>query len=185
MINIIQNRKYFFIFSGILVAASIGVLFFWGLNMGIDFTGGSLSEVSFTGERPGGQEVKNLLLGSELGLQEVKVQPSGDKEFLIRMRVLSEDEHQKMLEVVKEAYSERGVVENRFESIGPVIGAELKNKAWEAITIALIVIILYIAYTFRKVSKPVASWKYGVSAIVALAHDILIVTGIFAAMGIF
>ncbi|MFH1326123.1 MAG: protein translocase subunit SecF [Candidatus Falkowbacteria bacterium] len=75
--------------------------------------------------------------------------------------------------------------EMRFESVGPSIGQELKIKSLYAIIIVLVVIIAYIAWSFRKVSKPVASWKYGLSAIVALFHDVLIVTGIFAILGKF
>jgi len=77
------------------------------------------------------------------------------------------------------------VVEKRFESIGPVIGEELKNKAIWAIGLALIIIIAFIAFAFRQVSKPVASWKYGIGAIIALAHDIIIVVGAFSVLNHF
>lgn len=76
-----------------------------------------------------------------------------------------------------------GVVEEQFESIGPTIGQELKRKSLYAIAAVLIAIILYIAYAFRKVSQPVASWKYGVVAVVALTHDVIIPTGIFVVLG--
>ncbi len=180
MLRIIQKRKIFFILSGILVAASILSLIIWGLNLGIDFTGGSLLEVSYSGDRPANTQVADSLATLELG--EIKVQPSGDREMILRLRTLSEAEHQEVLNTLKGSHE---LTENRFESIGPVIGQELKSKAWIAILLALIFIIAYIAYAFRQVSKPVASWKYGISAIIALAHDILIVTGIFAALGYF
>jgi len=77
------------------------------------------------------------------------------------------------------------VIEERFETIGPVIGEEIKKKAWVAIFFTVIAIVLYIAYVFRKVSKPVASWKYGIAAIVALVHDIVIITGLFSILGHF
>lgn len=214
MLNIIQNRKIFFSLSGILVVGAVVALVVWGLQLGIDFNGGSLMELSFKETRPGAREVVRVIEESELDLGEVKVQPSGDQELLLRSRTLSEDEHQALLnilanglggkmdvelmgvdgegqavtttaEVSSGAAQEDVFTENRFESIGPVIGQELKSKAVVAITIALAVIILYIAYTFRKISKPVASWKYGISAIIALAHDILIITGVFAALGHF
>ena len=75
------------------------------------------------------------------------------------------------------------VEELHFETIGPSIGKELKRRATYAIVIALLVIIAYIAWSFRRVSKPVASWKYGVAAIVALFHDVILVVGVFALLG--
>jgi len=75
------------------------------------------------------------------------------------------------------------VIEKRFDSIGPVIGEELKQKSIWAIFIVLIAIVLYIAYVFRKVAKPVESWKYGLSAIAALAHDVIIIMGVFCILG--
>jgi len=181
MINIIQKRNIFFTISGILVIASIVSLLVWGLNLGIDFTGGSLLEISFSENRPESTAVLDAL--SEVDLGEIRLQPTGFSEYIIRTRDLSEEEHQQVLAGLREVFQSQDLVENRFESIGPVIGQELQQKAIIAIAIALIVIILYIAYTFRKVSKPVASWKYGISAIIALGHDILIVTGIFALLG--
>ena len=185
MLRIIQKRRIFFSLSGLSVLAAILALTLWGLNLGIDFTGGSLLELSFVNQRPSVQELGDILDQSDLGIEEIKIQPSGDHELILRTRTLSEDEHQQLLAALREKFGAEEIIENRFESIGPIIGQELKDKAVVAIIIALIVIVLYIAYTFRKVSKPVASWKYGVSAIIALTHDILIVTGVFAALGYF
>jgi len=75
------------------------------------------------------------------------------------------------------------IAEDRFESIGPVIGQELREKSIEALIAVLIGIILYIAWAFRKVSDPVSSWKYGVTAIIALAHDVIIPVGVFVVLG--
>jgi preprotein translocase subunit SecF len=183
MLKIIQNRNIFFILSGTLVLAAILALLVWGLKLGIDFTGGSLVELTFTDNRPSSQAITQVINESELGLDEVKIQPSGTNELIIRTKALSEDEHQALLSLLRDNFGPEQVVENRFESIGPVIGEELKNKAILAIIVALIMVVVYIAYAFRKVSKPVASWKYGLAAIIALAHDILIVTGVFAVLG--
>ncbi len=182
MLNIIQNRNKFFIISGVLVILSILSLSIWGLNLGIDFTGGSLLEVQVSSKTDlSGQDVSNLISEKMPDIGEVRAQPTDDG-FLIRMKDLSESEHQQILSVLSE---NNKIIEKRFESIGPVIGQELKTKALWAVLFALIVIIAFIAYTFRKVSKPVASWKYGIGAIIALAHDVLIVTGIFSALGYF
>lgn len=75
--------------------------------------------------------------------------------------------------------------ELRFDSVGPSIGEELKRKSLYAVFLVLIAVVLYIAFTFRKVSKPIASWKYGVTAIIALFHDVIIVLGVFSFLGYF
>ncbi|MBU4360486.1 protein translocase subunit SecF [Candidatus Parcubacteria bacterium] len=190
-LKIIHNRNKFFIASGILVLLSILSLSIWGLNFGIDFTGGSLLEVGVSGEiNMSGQDVSNLIIEKMPEIGQVRTQPTNDG-FLIRMRDLNEAEHQKILSVLNdgipspEARDDILITEKRFESIGPMIGQELKDKALWAILLALIVIIAFIAWTFRKVSKPVASWKYGIGAIIALAHDVIIVTGIFSVLGHF
>ncbi len=139
-------------------------------------------ELSFT-HRPDAHEVQSALSHSDLNLEEVKVQPAGENGLIIRTRTLTEEEHQKLLQWFKKNYQHVGLTENRFESIGPIIGQELKDKAVVAIIIVLITIVLYVAYAFRKVSRPVASWKYGLAAIVALAHDVLIVVGVFVVLG--
>ncbi len=181
-LKIIQNRNKFFIFSSVLVVLSILSLSIWGLNLGIDFTGGSLLEVEVQSEiNFSGQDVSNLIKEKILEIGEIRAQPTEDG-FLIRTKNLSESEHQQVLGVLSE---NNKIVEKRFESIGPVIGQELKDKALWAILLALIIIIFFIAWTFRKVSKPVASWKYGIGAIIALAHDVIIVTGIFSVLGHF
>ena len=77
------------------------------------------------------------------------------------------------------------IVENRFESVGPVIGGELKEKSIKAIIIVLISIVIYIGWTFRRVSHPVSSWKYGLVALIALFHDIIITMGVFSILGHF
>ena len=178
---IIQHRKIFFIISSLLVVASILVLIIWGLNFGIDFTGGSLMEVQFKQSRPSNQEIKEVV--ADLGLSEVNVQPTGEKNVILRMRDINEEEHQNVLNTLRQAQGE--FEELRFESIGPVIGQELKKKALYSIVIALVMILIYIALAFRKVSFIVKSYKYGLLAIVALFHDILIVLGIFVVLGEF
>ncbi len=183
MLKIIQKRKLWFTVSGIFCLISIIALSVWGLNFGIDFTGGTLMELSFSGEdgtRPEIQAVKEALNSLELG--EINIQPSGENNLLLRMKAIDETTHQNILSALNEKFT---IEEKRFESIGPVIGQELKRKAIYAIVIALVAIICYIAWAFRKVSYPVASWKYGTVATITLFHDILIVLGIFSILGHF
>ena len=185
MYNIIGKKKIWFTLSGTLMAASIIILLIWGLRLGIDFTGGSLLEISYQNQRPTIAQIEEQL--ADFNLQSLKIQPSGHNDFILRFEDIPEDTHQSILQKLEDIHLEgvedNTLIENRFESIGPIIGHELKRKAIQAIIVVLIFIVLYIAYAFRKVSKPVASWKYGLSAIIALIHDILIVTGVFAVLG--
>lgn len=194
-IPFIKNRKYWYIISGTFMLVSILSLLVWGFKLGIDFTGGSLLEVRFLQTQPSVQEVQSALQPLQLGT--VSVQPADSNVMILRLPELSEDDHQKILQIMKINYTDvppdqasslaiSDVIEElRFESIGPTIGQELKNKSVVAIILTLVFIILYIAYAFRKVSQPVASWKYGLVAIVALIHDILFLCGAFAIFGYF
>ncbi len=177
----VRNRKITYIFSGVLVAASFASLLLWGLKPGIDFTGGSLLEAAYSDGRP---EIAVIIKAvNELGFGNVLIQPSGDSDIIVRLRDISEIEHQKLLSAL--TIGDKIPEEKRFDSIGPVIGKELRQKSWIAIVIVALMIILYIAFAFRKVSRPVNSWKYGVAAVIALVHDVSIPSGLFAILGRF
>ncbi len=176
---IIKYRKIFYIFSALFVAAAVFFVVFFGFNFGIDFTGGSMMEVEYTNSRPNISKIKDNI--SKLGYGKIIIQPTGDKGYIIRTKTLGNTEHAPLLNALKVNGAQ--LVEKRFNTIGPVVGEELKKKAWIAIVVVVIAIILFIAFVFRKVSKPVSSWKYGFVAIIALAHDIIIPTGIFALLG--
>ena len=177
----VRNRKITYIFSGILVATSFLALLIWGLKPGIDFIGGSLLEIEYKDVRPDIDQIQKIV--NELGLGNALVQSAGEKGVIIRLKDLSQEEHQKLLSVL--AIGGAQLEEKRFDSIGPIIGKELRRKSWIAIGLVVLMIILYIAWVFRKVSKPVASWKYGVAAVLALIHDVSIPSGLFAALGHF
>lgn len=183
--KIIQHRKIFYTFSGILILASVAALSLWRLNFGIDFTGGTLMEVRFFNERPSNDEVRNRLSSIDLG--NLILQPTENNGLILRFKEVGEATHLEIMQALagQDMPPAEVLEEQRFDSIGPAIGQELKRKAYWAIGLALVSILIYIAWAFRKVSKPVASWKYGLSAILALAHDILIVLGIFAVLGRF
>jgi len=187
MKSIIPKRKLWFAISSTLIVLSVLSLIAWGLKPAIDFTGGSLLEVKFHKSVPLTEEIKNKV--SELEIEgDIVVQPTGEDGMIIRMKPNDEETHQRVVEKLKESFNtegEQNLEEMRFESIGPAIGAELKKKAIVSIVLVLIAIVLYIAWAFRKVSWPIASWKYGVIAIVALFHDIIITIGVFAVLGHF
>lgn len=172
---IITNRRVWYTISAILVAASVLAVSVWGLKFGIDFTGGSLMEVRYTENTPTNAGVRAALEGVGVTGSSVRATDGG---YLIRTPFLGEDTYL----AVRDAL---GGEEVRYDSIGPTIGSELSTRAVYAILLVLLAITLFIAFAFRKVSKPVSSWKYGIVALVALAHDVIIPLGAFAVMGQF
>ena len=178
--QIIGHKKIYLTVSAILVVASVVAMSIWGLNLGLDFTGGSLWEIEFKGERPGKEDIlANLAIYK---LDDAVFQPTGEKGLIMKFRPVNENTHESIKRALNDVYP---LEEKRFESIGPVIGQELKKKSIKAIIYVLVLIIIYIAWAFRKVSQPVSSWKYGLIAVLALTHDVAIPTGIFALLGRF
>ncbi len=177
---IVKHRKIWFIFSGLLVIASIIALLLWQFNFGIDFKGGSLTEIEWV-ERPSNQEVQDVLASLELG--DINIKATGEKGMILRLKDIDEPTHQQILNILKEKLGD--LEERRFESIGPAIGAELKKKAFWSISLALIAILIFVAWAFRKVSFPIKSYRYGIIAVIALFHDVLIVMGVFSFLGRF
>jgi len=165
----------------------VAALFIWGFKYGIDFTGGSLLEVRYTGERSSVSQTETDLV--EVKLSSLIIQPVGETDTLLRFQETSEETHQailnKLTDAAKKTDKNSSIEELRFESVGPSIGAELKAKSLWAIFFALIAMLIYITYAFSKVSKPVASWKYALSAIIAMFHDAIITMGVFAILGHF
>ena len=185
-ISFVKYRKICFIFSGILLAGSLVCLIIFGLKLGIDFTGGSILELEFKTARPTNQEIRESL--KEFNLGEIYIQPADEKGLILRMKDISEDVHQQIIQKLKGPTSggyPGELEEKRFESIGPVIGQELKEKAKLLIAISLLSIVFYIAIAFRKVQKPLSSWQYGIASLLILSHDILIPLGVFALLGKF
>jgi preprotein translocase subunit SecF len=182
---VVRYRKIFYAFSGILVALSIAAMFVWGFNFGIDFKGGSVLEVAYTTTRPALDEAKASLSSSEvkdITKDNYSLLPIGDLGFILR----TNDIKPAQKTVIENALSQNGkyvLVEKQFDSIGPILGQESKKKAVISITLVLLAIVLFIAFAFRKVSKPVSSWVYGLVAIIALIHDVIIPTGVFVLLG--
>ena len=172
---VIKYKKIFLTITSLIVIASIVSLFVFGLNFSIDFTGGSVLEVSYT-EAPAIQDIESVI-GEHIGDTYV-VRPTGENGFSIRTAFLSDEARQEISSSL--ATKGQGFSEEKISSIGPVIGNELKNKAFVAVGIVIVVIILFVAFAFRKVSEPISAWWYGLIAIVALIHDVLIPIGIFS-----
>lgn len=183
---IIKYKKIFFILTFTIIIFAIFSIFFFGLNLGIDFTGGAIMEVSYTSfddkqeTRPSKGILENRLKNLSIG--NFSIRPAGDDGYILRTRDISEEERLSILSVLS-LNGEKSLIQKRFNLIGPTIGKELRNKAFAAIGIVVLAIVLFVAFVFRKVSKPVSSWKYGIVAILALIHDILVPVGMFAFLG--
>ena len=183
MYQIIQKRKIWLTLSSCLVGLSIIFIVIFGLNLGIDFTGGSLLEVKFLEDRPEPQAISDIV--ASVGIEgDIVVQPTGEKHAILRFQSIEEENHQLIFDKLKESFADK-VQEERYEAIGPAIGQELKTKAVYSMLVVIIAIVVYVGWAFRKVSYPVKSWKYGVIAIIALVHDLVITLGVFALLGRF
>jgi len=191
---VVTYRKIFFILSGIMVAAALTSITVFGLNFGIEFTGGELIEVKYQNRGTSDVPLSEMRVRPEktaieaqlnkLDLGSYSLRAAGDDEFILRVRPLEENERDTVFAAVTQVGESVGTIE-RFNSVGPTIGTELRNKAWIAMLAVVFAIILFIAIAFRKVSEPVSSWKYGFIAVIALLHDVIIPTGLFAALGYF
>ncbi|MEK7541227.1 MAG: protein translocase subunit SecF [Patescibacteria group bacterium] len=176
----IKYSAVYYILFAVLVIGSILALLMFGLKFGIEFTGGSSMEVGFLDQRPTNEQIQNNL--SQLDIGEIVSQPTENNGVILQFKGVDEATHQQMLLKLSELSK---VEERSFEYIGPSIGQELKQKTMLSIFLALLAITIYIALAFRKVSRPVSSWKYGVASLIALFHDILIPLGVFAVLGKF
>lgn len=178
---IVTHRKFFYTLSAILFALSLAALYVWGLKPGIDFKGGSIIEVEYASStRPTTESVRPLL--DALSLGEYSVRETGEAGYILRTQELSPEAHESVLGALSMGGA-TAVTEKRFDSVGPILGKEAIEKSWMSIILVLIAIVIFITFAFRGVSRPVASWKYGVIAIVALLHDVLIPAGVFAFLG--
>lgn len=178
MIDFIRTRRIWYVLSLLSVVVAVILIFTWSLKPGIDFTGGSLLEISYSTARPDISTVQAQ--ASTLGLTTVQVQPIGDQGYMLKTPDITNDQKTQLVQALV------GSQEQSFQSVGPTIGAELTKKAWGAVVVVLVAIVLFISYAFRQVSKgPVPAWVYGLAALVALAHDIWIVLGVFIVLGHF
>ncbi len=184
-IPFIKHTKIWLTIASLTVLVCVALVAGYGLKPGIDFTGGSLLEISFNPTRPAVEVVEQKL--EAMNLKGSVVQNTGDKGLIIRTAFLNEEQHQGVLTSLKGAVANVSstVHEDRFETIGAAVSSQLRERAFWAIILVNLSIIAYLAYAFRKVSRPVASWKYGLMAIVALIHDIFLVLGVFALLGHF
>lgn len=176
----ITHKKALYIFSLVLLVVALGLVAVFGLKPGIDFTGGSLLELTYQTERP--EQVALVELIQSTGIQKPIVRYSGEQGVVITMETLTQEQKEVLLSALS-SVSGSSVTVERFTSIGPTLGKELAVKSFVALLLVVFTILLYVAYVFRKVTQPVSSWKYGFAAIISLAYNVLITIGVFALLG--
>ncbi len=181
---VITHKKIFLSVAAIVMLVSAVIVGTLGLKMGIDFTGGSLTEVAYS-EAPTQVEIEEVLQEFDLGGFSVRGSDdeAGRTAFLIRTRDLSEPEREAVSAAVT-SIGDGGEV-TRFTSIGPVIGQELRDKAAWAIGGVALIIVFYVAFAFSGIGVPVSSWVYGLVTIIVLIHDVLVPTALMALLGHF
>ncbi len=172
-VNFMKYKWVYFAISFLVLIPGIFSLIKYGMRLSIDFTGGTLLEIQTS--------AKNFSeIATNQNLELSSTQSLADNTYLLRFKKLDKDQNEKF----KSALG-KDIVEKRYESVGPVVGAEMTKKALMAVVLASLFIVIYIAWSFRQVPKPYSSWKFGVSAVVALLHDALVVLGLFSIFGHF
>lgn len=181
---VIKYRKIFYAISIVIISISFYGVFAYGLNLGIDFKGGAILEMEFTGA-PQIESLKEKVAAQSAGwrIGDFSLRPTGEKGIILRTPDLTEAERVSLIQALSEGDAEAKVIQ--FDSVGPILGEELRAKAMWSIVWVILAIVLFIAFAFRKVSKPISSWKYGIVAVVALLHDVIVPTGVFAFLGYF
>ncbi len=174
--NFLRFATFSIFLSALLIGVSVAALIFFGLELGIDFTGGSILELEYQERRPSNEEIREALAGLDLSV--VSVQPSGTNGVILRMKDISEETHQQIL-----AKFQGRAREIRFASIGSVIGKELKEKTRVVVALSILAIVLYVALAFRRVLHPIQSWHLGTLALLTISHDVVVTLGVLALLG--
>jgi len=176
--NIIRPAKLFLGFSTILTLVSIVLIVTPGLKMSLDFTGGTLMEITMPeGKTKSDVSAALNTFEADPELGNVSLSTTRGGTVLLRMRDLSNEEHLVLLSHLETALGT--IEEQQFTTIGPTVGADLKKNAIWALGLASVAMVLYIAAAFRKVPRRLSPWKFGIIAAIAMLHDVLVTTGIF------
>lgn len=179
--NITRNRSQWFTTSLIVVTISLFSLFIFGFNLGLDFTGGSRWQVDFENPDIQRENLEDFLSQQAVLTKTPLIKSTEEGDFYITIQDISDEE---ISQISSEMEQELGAFEEKsFRRVDSSIGSHFKTKAFYAIMTALIGIILFVAFVFRKIPKSINPWRFGAVAIIALFHDILIILGVFIFLG--
>lgn len=180
MLDIVGKKYYFFGLSLLVIIPGLIALALWGMQLAIDFTGGSMLDIKFnSGSAP--TELQILPVFSRNGFPDSQVQTSGKDTLVIRTKTMDDATRAKIVADLEKTFNTTITV-NRFDSVGPAVGQEVASRAAMAVAVAALFITIYITFAFRGVPN---AFRYGVSAVIAMIHDILVVVGIEAILGHF
>jgi preprotein translocase subunit SecF len=171
--NILGKRYIFFALSLVLIVPGLIILFAGGVPLSIDFTGGSLLEVTFNTQSPDTSEI--LAVYENAGVSDAQVQTSDTGSYIIRSQFLENDGRDAVLKSLNESIGEVTVI--RFDSVGPSIGEQVTSRGALAVTVSSLLVVLFIAWSFRGVAN---AFRYGICAILAMIHDVAIIFSITA-----
>lgn len=179
--DIIGRKNWFFLLSGIIIIPGLISLFLFGLKLSIDFTGGTRIELGSQNiSQQDKKKIQKVFDDNKIKIHSLQISRNS---ISAKTEQVDQKKKTKLISDLKVAYPK--IIEKSFDTVGPTIGKETEMNALKAVILASIAITLYIAFAFRKVSHPIASWKFGVCAIVALLHDVLVVIGLFSILGHF
>ncbi len=178
--NLMKFKFWYFIFSLLIILPGLYYLVTSGLKLSIDFTGGALLEYQFP-QQVDVEDLRKTLTENHIEVGQIVT--SDNNTYIIKTKPLEQEKINNLKDTLATKYD--SVEERRIENVGPVVGAELKQKALIALGVSSLAIVIYIAFSFRKVPKPTSSWRFGIAAIIALLHDVLLVVGVFAILGKF
>ncbi|MBI2011013.1 MAG: protein translocase subunit SecF [Candidatus Colwellbacteria bacterium] len=180
MEKLLKHKTFFLYLSLAMIAAGAASILVFGFKLGIDFKSGSLWQLGIPNTNP--VEVKEFFI-NELKLDEVNVAyDPANQVYSMSFREISEADRQTYLDSVQNRFGNE-VQDLDFLTISPSVSAELRQKAFWAIGLVMLAISLYLTFAFRKVSRPISSWKYGLITLITLVHDVVIPAGFFAFLG--
>lgn len=181
--NVVKTFKIWIGLSIVLLVVGITAMFLYGYKTGIDFAGGTILEMQIAQPKVPGTDTKAVIVETYKSKADLEVaaQSEGNDRYFVRSAQINNDQKNSIIADLQTKFSQ--VVELRFETVDPTIGADVVRKAILAIILAIFGILLYIAYAFRRVPGEVNAWRFGSAAIIALTHDVLILLGLYAIVG--
>lgn len=181
--NIIKYRNWFFGLSLLVVIPGIFAYFAWGLQLGIDFRGGTLWEIKFVDKKVAPQTFSSFLKQNKVEVSAISAAGKGGQNILFRINSADENKIKSIKVNIRQTYGKTQDIS--LVTVGPTVSKELTQKALYAVAASILGIVVYITWAFRKVPKPTSSLAFGICTVAALLHDVILVVGVFAILGHF